>query len=115
MFRGGEERRVGERNTCALHHSQPNQGGRVSCVVLHILRKLRDSTSLNEVVSAFVGCFNTPYALVGVTVCICGVKRSNYTFASQLDTSNPPCDVRTIGRRACLSAKRWQRLRLLFK
>ncbi|GBP64666.1 Mitochondrial fission process protein 1 [Eumeta japonica] len=33
--RGGEEGRVGERNTCAVHHSQPNQSGKVSCGVLY--------------------------------------------------------------------------------
>ncbi|GBP23746.1 ATP-dependent RNA helicase SUPV3L1, mitochondrial [Eumeta japonica] len=32
----GEEGRVGERQTCALHHSQAIQSGRVSCVVLYV-------------------------------------------------------------------------------
>ncbi|GBP75554.1 hypothetical protein EVAR_50239_1 [Eumeta japonica] len=32
---GGEERRVGERNTCAVYYSQPIQGGKVSCTALY--------------------------------------------------------------------------------
>ncbi|GBP58255.1 hypothetical protein EVAR_40761_1 [Eumeta japonica] len=35
--RGGAEGRVGERNTCALHHSQAIQSGRVSCIVLYVI------------------------------------------------------------------------------
>ncbi|GBP06077.1 Clavesin-2 [Eumeta japonica] len=34
--RGGDEGRDGERRFCALHLSQANQSGRVSCVVLYI-------------------------------------------------------------------------------
>ncbi|GBP75322.1 hypothetical protein EVAR_38385_1 [Eumeta japonica] len=51
--RGGEGRRVGERCTCALHHSQAIQSGRLSCVVLYATAAANIETKIHAVMNKY--------------------------------------------------------------